>query len=84
MRLKRARARDTTSSLLAVAEGLRIDGRRDVDARNLVVSFVDNGNCEVQLGRTRLHSLFIDVDRSSVAIVLTRAPDHQSAVHHYR
>lgn len=37
----------------AVAQGLRLDGRRDVDARPLRVTFLANGNCEVLLGPTR-------------------------------
>ena len=38
----------------ALSKGLRLDGRRDVDCRPLSVAFIDNGNCEVQLGKTRV------------------------------
>ena len=34
--------------------GLRLDGRRDVDSRPLLVRFCGNGVCEAQLGRTRV------------------------------
>lgn len=39
--------------LEAFAQGLRVDGRRDVDQREMTVNFVANGNCELQLGRTK-------------------------------
>ena len=38
----------------ALKQGLRLDGRRDVDSRPLSVIFIDNGNCEVLLGKTRV------------------------------
>ncbi len=38
----------------ALCEGLRPDGRRDVDSRPLLLSFAGNGVAEVQLGRTRV------------------------------
>jgi exosome complex component RRP45 len=38
----------------ALFEGLRSDGRRDVDSRPLRLAFAGNGVAEVQLGRTRV------------------------------
>jgi exosome complex RNA-binding protein Rrp42 (RNase PH superfamily) len=37
----------------SLANGIRVDGRRDVDCRPVRVSFIDNGNCEIQMGGTR-------------------------------
>jgi exosome complex component RRP45 len=37
-----------------LTDGLRLDGRRDVDSRPLRIQFSGNGVCEVQLGRTRV------------------------------
>lgn len=38
----------------ALREGVRVDGRRDVDARRMRFSFIENGSCEVLLGKTRV------------------------------
>jgi exosome complex component RRP45 len=38
----------------ALFDGLRLDGRRDVDTRPLRFAFLGNGVAEVQLGRTRV------------------------------